>query len=244
MSQPTKNAGTTLEQKIGTRIMLLRGDESQSQLAEAVGVSREIIQHWERGTRHIKAVHLIALAEHFHVTTDYLLGLSETKTNDRDIAAIGDYTGLDEESISNLHAFRSYPAITHFLNGITQYRNLFNLYSLFYAAALAKQLDKSEPEQRAKKKRSPPRSWIKAKEFDSGSGEITLSADMACRYLSESARKKASDIADLAAASAIGKAGQELKRMSTSDFENSIPRFIQFLEQAGILESEDQHEDP
>ena len=80
MYESTKNA--SLERGIGQRIMGLRGkngNETQEALAASVGVSREIIQHWERGTRHIKAEHIVALADHFGVSTDFLLGKSEAE---------------------------------------------------------------------------------------------------------------------------------------------------------------------
>lgn len=46
---------------------------------------------------------LATLAEYFDVSIDYLLGLSDTKTKDIKIAAIGDYTGLSREAIDFLH---------------------------------------------------------------------------------------------------------------------------------------------
>jgi len=107
-----------MDSEIGRRIKLLRGTrgETQLDLAKCIGVSREVVQHWEDGNRHIKANHLILLASHFLVTTDYLLGISETKTNNRDVAAIGDYTGLDSESISILRNYKhNFGAIT-FIN--------------------------------------------------------------------------------------------------------------------------------
>lgn len=70
---------TPLEKSIGEKIGKLRvnnGGETQETLATSIGVSREIIQHWERGTRRIKADHIKSLAEHFNVSSDYLLGLS------------------------------------------------------------------------------------------------------------------------------------------------------------------------
>lgn len=145
MSQPTKNADSNLEREIGLRIMQLRGIESQAQLAEAVGVSREIIQHWERGSRHIKAAHLIALSKHFNVTTDYLLGLSPTETNDRDIAAIGDYTGLTAKCIDTLLKLNyadAFPFIIHLLSDYdglgTAFREIGRAYMSSFIAATAK----------------------------------------------------------------------------------------------------------
>jgi len=103
------NKNTNLEKEIGQRIMILRGNETQEELASAVGVSREIIQHWERGTRHIKADHLRALAEHFGISVDYLLGLvgEGNATNDEKIRAASDITGLDNSAIKRLIAWNS-----------------------------------------------------------------------------------------------------------------------------------------
>ena len=47
---------------------------------------------------------LATLAEYFDVSIDYLLGLSDTKTRNIKIAAIGDYTGLSMEAIEYLHS--------------------------------------------------------------------------------------------------------------------------------------------
>lgn len=101
MNDTTKT--TTIEQRIGRRIWDLRGSESQSELAEAVGVSREIVQHWERGSRHIKADNIVALARHFGVTTDYLLCMTNERAATPEEQAIVDYTGLTESSVKALH---------------------------------------------------------------------------------------------------------------------------------------------
>lgn len=100
MEGSTENA--SLEREIGQRIMLLRGDETQESLAESIGVSREIIQHWERGTRHIKAGHLVALAQHFSCSVDYLLGLAPDKSPELDIRGAIKLTGLSEGAIDFL----------------------------------------------------------------------------------------------------------------------------------------------
>ena len=100
MARSTENA--SLEWEIGQRIMLLRGDETQEALAESIGVSREIIQHWERGTRHIKAGHLAALAQHFGCSVDYLLGLVHDKNPEPDVRGAIKLTGLSEGAIGFL----------------------------------------------------------------------------------------------------------------------------------------------
>lgn len=100
MAESTEN--TSLEREIGQRIMLLRGEETQETLAGCVCVSREVIQHWERGTRHIKAGHLVALARHFGCSVDYLLGLASEKSPEMDVRGAIKLTGLSEGAIDFL----------------------------------------------------------------------------------------------------------------------------------------------
>lgn len=103
------NKSTSLEKEIGLRIMVLRGSETQEELAAAIGVSREIIQHWERGTRHIKAGHLRLLSEHFGKSVDYLLGLvpEDKSTNDEKLRKVSEYTGLGNDAVRKLNEWKS-----------------------------------------------------------------------------------------------------------------------------------------
>ena len=50
---------------------------SQMQLAKLTGVSAGAIGFWETGKRIPSAETIITLANYFHVTTDYLLGVSD-----------------------------------------------------------------------------------------------------------------------------------------------------------------------
>lgn len=61
-------------------------NETQQQLADAIGVSRVLIMHYENATRQIKAGTIVKIAKHFDVSADYLLGLSPIKTPDRNTA--------------------------------------------------------------------------------------------------------------------------------------------------------------
>ena len=49
-------------------------DLSQASLAKAIGVSQKAIDYWERGVNEPKATYIIALANYFGVSCDYLLG--------------------------------------------------------------------------------------------------------------------------------------------------------------------------
>ena len=64
---------------------------TQKQVAERIGLAISAVSSYESGTRYPSYDVLIKLAQIFHVSTDYLLGL----TNQRDI----DVTGLNDNEI-------------------------------------------------------------------------------------------------------------------------------------------------
>jgi transcriptional regulator with XRE-family HTH domain len=96
-------------QSIGNRIRELREkrDWTQEDLIEELKkyerVERSTLAKWETGRQDFKTKHIIALAEIFGVTSDYLLGLSSTPSIDPAIKSICDYTGLDEAAVEFLH---------------------------------------------------------------------------------------------------------------------------------------------
>lgn len=94
----------TCNRIIGDRIASIRGEkgESQEALAAALGVKRQVIGYWETGARPIKAETLAQIAERYHVSADYLLGLSPDPTTDTDIKAVCDYTRLSESAIHTI----------------------------------------------------------------------------------------------------------------------------------------------
>ena len=66
----------------GERLRELRNDQSvsQMQLANALGLTQNAIGMMERGHRGTTIDKLVLLAEHFHVSTDYLLGITDDPT--------------------------------------------------------------------------------------------------------------------------------------------------------------------
>ena len=58
-----------------------RLDMSQHDLAERVGVSESLVRNWEAGRSAPKPRNLIALSDLFGCSTDWLLGLSQSRTN-------------------------------------------------------------------------------------------------------------------------------------------------------------------
>lgn len=113
---------------LGQRIGLMREQKelSQEALGEALGVSREIIQHWERGSRQIKAQHLVKLSAFFSVSPGYLLGVEDFPSPDINKRAFQQLTGLNDaaiealaniaEATSALHGAASSMSPTKFIN--------------------------------------------------------------------------------------------------------------------------------
>ena len=63
----------------GERLRELRKEKSinQMQLANALGMTQNSIGMMERGHRGTTIEKLVLLAEYFHVSTDYLLGITD-----------------------------------------------------------------------------------------------------------------------------------------------------------------------
>ena len=65
------------------RIRNLRedSDKTQAEIAEILGTSQTMYARYERGANGLPLRHLITLCEYYHVSADYILGLSDKKKN-------------------------------------------------------------------------------------------------------------------------------------------------------------------
>ncbi len=79
-----------------------KNNETQQQLADALCIKREMVTYWENGTREIKAGQLAEIAKRYHVSADYLLGLSPYESDDKVLTSISKCTGLSETAVSVL----------------------------------------------------------------------------------------------------------------------------------------------
>lgn len=63
------------------RIRNLRedSDKTQQELADILGTSQTMYARYERGANELPIHHLITLCQYYHVSADYLLGLSNEK---------------------------------------------------------------------------------------------------------------------------------------------------------------------
>ncbi len=81
---------------IADRIKILREqqNQTQSELAKQLGITRSSVNAWEMGVSVPSTQYLVELANIFHVSTDYLLGLNHSATlsvaglSDKDIELV------------------------------------------------------------------------------------------------------------------------------------------------------------
>ena len=106
----------TLAERIGR--LRTEAGESQQDLADEIGVKRETVKFWESGDRQIKGSDIVKLAKHFDVSADYLLGLVDVPTNDKDLQFVCSYTGLSERTVGLLEFAKEIPGHSGVLDSL------------------------------------------------------------------------------------------------------------------------------
>ena len=93
--------------KVSKRIIELRESkgETQQELADAINITRQSLSRYELATRTINIDVLGKLAQHFNVTTDYLMGLSDVKSTEQDMKIACEVTGLSEKAMQFFCSF-------------------------------------------------------------------------------------------------------------------------------------------
>lgn len=76
---------------------------TREQIADKVQCDTSSITKYYNGDRYPKTDVIIKLAKLFNVSTDYLLGVTDVATTDKDLRFVCDYTGLKEKTVINLN---------------------------------------------------------------------------------------------------------------------------------------------
>lgn len=97
----------------GQRLRELRGERTQAEAAQAIGLKASAYSMYEGERREPGFDTLVMIADHYGVSTDYLLGRTECKSPDIDTQAICEKTGLTEMSVKILMAHRENKALPH-----------------------------------------------------------------------------------------------------------------------------------
>lgn len=73
--------------------------KKRQEVADDLKISRASLEYYEKGKRKPDIEVLVRLADYYGVSTDYLLGLSDVSTTDKDLQFVCDYTGLNAHII-------------------------------------------------------------------------------------------------------------------------------------------------
>ena len=85
---------------------------SQKELANAVGVSRQVISQYCNGDTSPNVEKLYNIAKFFNVSSDFLIGLTSTPTTNTEDRMIHEKTGLTDQAISVLKRWNEWNDLT------------------------------------------------------------------------------------------------------------------------------------
>lgn len=122
------------------RFRALRGDRDNTEFAKFLGISRQTVGFYYNGDRIPDAMMLKQIAEKCGVSTDYLLGLTDTQSTNADARAAVEYTKLPERAVNLIHSDSIFGRTFRELIGLlTELDN-----SAFLAAELLDFVDKAK----------------------------------------------------------------------------------------------------
>lgn len=88
--------------RIRNTLTNLIGEQGVTAFAQSIGVKRDDVNNWIAGKSDIRITALIAIARKYNVSTDYILGLSDTKSLDVSYASAETLLGINREAIDEL----------------------------------------------------------------------------------------------------------------------------------------------
>ena len=99
-----KTMNSELSKKIGQNINTLLAEKrvKQKELAEYLKIPDNTVSYFVSGKRLPNTEQIVKIADFFKVSSDYLLGLDDTPTNDKDLAFVCKYTGCKDYVIKSL----------------------------------------------------------------------------------------------------------------------------------------------
>lgn len=108
MSRKKEPTHVTEKNIFPTRLRKLMEDQSitQKKLADAIEMRPQTVSLYTTGQSAPDVNTLRKMAEFFHVSADYLIGLTDVKKPDTTIQAVCEYTGLSESAIKMLHTIQ------------------------------------------------------------------------------------------------------------------------------------------
>lgn len=122
------------------RELMTAREVTMTALANALGISRQAVSQYQDGSTQPNMQKLIEIANYFNVSTDYLLGLTDTQSTNADARAAVEYTKLPERAVNLIHSDSIFGRTFRELIGLlTELDN-----SAFLAAELLDFVDKAK----------------------------------------------------------------------------------------------------
>lgn len=113
------------------RLINLREQKNitQQELADELGITRQSLSLYEKAERTINIELLAKIADFFNVSTDYLMGRTDTETLNEDIQTACKVTGLSEDAVKNIRKItmqenekNMYKELMYIINSCTSYQ--------------------------------------------------------------------------------------------------------------------------
>ena len=92
--------------------LMKKRNVTQEGLAHELGVKRQTVSLYKNGQSKPDAEQLKNIAAFFDVSADWLLGLSDIETSDKNIRNVCEYTGLSEDSIKWISEINAHQTMT------------------------------------------------------------------------------------------------------------------------------------
>lgn len=98
-------------------------------IAQAIGCDTSTVTKQYNGDMKISVDYLVKYARYFGVSTDYLLGLTDSPTTDIDLRSVCEYTGLSDEAVKalQLDTSKDIKEITNFFLSKKGYADYYEL---------------------------------------------------------------------------------------------------------------------
>lgn len=107
MERKKRMRGSHYDEALPSRLRILLSESTQDDLAKVLGKTRQMISYYADGSSSPSWQTIVLICQHFHVSADWLLGLSETKSTDATARSAQEYTGLREAALSTLASVAS-----------------------------------------------------------------------------------------------------------------------------------------
>lgn len=104
MARKRNNIPENYNAPLPTCLRALMNDtgHTQAELASYLGITRQSVSAYTDGSANPTPMTIVAIARFFNVSTDYLLGESNTNSRDADLQSVCQYTNLSEGAVKRI----------------------------------------------------------------------------------------------------------------------------------------------